>query len=296
VDDFDSLDTPGGPGGVRIVEWNQNQLIRSLCEGITQKYPNDQIKKTEIFKTTNSRKKNAKNSRIGPWISSFDWCEGHWCGSTYMVMKLSDMSSKTGKKCIFCFLGCFWAYVGQPHDHIDWAAVMPFASINTTNSRTNPWHFCEIFFENWQFWKSQFFWVGHFEFKKKKKKFASFSWKQVKVSWLARLGWNFEDYLGLQLFFTLGKHYAPKCMVVQFPDFLTCLQKGVLTWSCEFKNLLQLGLNLQNQDRLYAKNLPLRANLSNLSYYIKTKIGEGRSDKKGRHKIGSFFQMGPNGT
>ena len=30
MDNFASLDTPGGPGGVKVVEWNQNQLIRSL--------------------------------------------------------------------------------------------------------------------------------------------------------------------------------------------------------------------------------------------------------------------------
>ena len=31
MDDFASIDTPGGSGGVKVVEWNQNQLIRSLC-------------------------------------------------------------------------------------------------------------------------------------------------------------------------------------------------------------------------------------------------------------------------
>jgi hypothetical protein len=41
------------------------------------------------------------------------------------------------------FLGCFWAYVRQPHDHIGWATPMPFASINSTNPRTNPWNFHE---------------------------------------------------------------------------------------------------------------------------------------------------------
>ena len=29
-----------------------------------------------------------------------DWCERHWCGSTYMVERLSNVSSETGKKCI----------------------------------------------------------------------------------------------------------------------------------------------------------------------------------------------------
>ena len=39
------------------------------------------------------------------------------------------------------FLGSFWAYAGQPHNHVGWAMSMPFASINSTNPRTNPWNF-----------------------------------------------------------------------------------------------------------------------------------------------------------
>ena len=34
---------------------------------------------------------------------------------------------------------CFW----QPHDHISYATPIPFASINSTNPRTNPWKFHE---------------------------------------------------------------------------------------------------------------------------------------------------------
>ena len=30
---------------------------------------------------------------------------------TYMVVRLSDVSSKTGKKCSFCVLSCFCPYV-----------------------------------------------------------------------------------------------------------------------------------------------------------------------------------------
>ena len=30
-----------------------------------------------------------------------DWSEGHWFGSNYMAVRQSNMSSKTGKKCIF---------------------------------------------------------------------------------------------------------------------------------------------------------------------------------------------------
>ena len=36
----------------------------------------------------------------------------------FFFMRLSDISSKTGRKCIFCVLGHFWAYVGQLHGHL----------------------------------------------------------------------------------------------------------------------------------------------------------------------------------
>ena len=73
---------------------------------------------------------------IGRLVSRIDWCEGHWFVSTFVAVRLSDISSKTGKKCILEFLGCFFPYAGQPHDHI-------VASINPTNPRTNPWKFLE---------------------------------------------------------------------------------------------------------------------------------------------------------
>ena len=44
-----------------------------------------------------------KISWIGPWVSRINWCEGHWCGSTYMVVRLFAVSSKTGKRCFFVF-------------------------------------------------------------------------------------------------------------------------------------------------------------------------------------------------
>ena len=50
------------------------------------------------------------------------------------------------KNAFFVFLGCFWAYAGQPHNHIGWARSMPFASINPTNPRTNFWNWCNQIF------------------------------------------------------------------------------------------------------------------------------------------------------
>ena len=61
---------------------------------------------------------------------------GHQCGSTYMVMRLSDISPKTGKKYIFFRLFLSLCQTA-------WATPIPFASINPTNPRTNPWNFHE---------------------------------------------------------------------------------------------------------------------------------------------------------
>ena len=144
-----------------------------------KKNQNGRLKKTEIFKTANSQKNFVKISWIGPWVSRVDWCKGHWCGSTHMVVRLSDISSKTGKKLFFCVLGCFWAYVRQPHDHIGWAKSMPFASINSTNPSTNTWNFHQKMLR-----------IGDF--------FASPPWKSCKVTWVSRMGRNFDDYPGLQ--------------------------------------------------------------------------------------------------
>jgi hypothetical protein len=161
------------------------------------KFQNGRLKKTEIFKTSNSQKFFAKILWIGPWVSRIDWCEGHWCGSTYMVERLSDISPKQPKNSFFVFLGCFWAYVGQLHDHMDWATSMPFASINPTNPRTNPWNSHEKNlriggFENPSFFESA---ILKF-FLQKKKKLLQFPWKSVKTYRIARMGQNFDDYPG----------------------------------------------------------------------------------------------------
>ena len=59
-----------------------------------KKIQNGRLKKTELFKITNSQNIFVKISWIGPWVSRIDWCEGHWCSSTYMVVRLSNISSK----------------------------------------------------------------------------------------------------------------------------------------------------------------------------------------------------------
>ena len=90
---------------------------------------NGRLKKRSFFKIANSQYFFVKISWSSPWVSRIHWCEGHWYGSTYMAVRLSDISSKTGQKCIFCVFGPFWAYDGQPHGHIGWAIPKKWQSL-----------------------------------------------------------------------------------------------------------------------------------------------------------------------
>ena len=58
--------------------------------------------KSSFSSSANSQYIFAKISWIGPLVSRINWCEGIWCDSIYMAVRLSDISSKTGEKCIFC--------------------------------------------------------------------------------------------------------------------------------------------------------------------------------------------------
>ena len=123
---------------IRIAEINDTSFERAAC------FHWDQAKKTKwptqktSFPADSSWYFFMKILCIAPLVSGIDWCGGHWCGSTFIVVRLSDTSSKTAKN---AFLGCFWAYVGQSQDHISWATPMPFVSINSTNPKTNAWNF-----------------------------------------------------------------------------------------------------------------------------------------------------------
>ena len=121
------------------------------------------------------------------------------CGSTYRETVRHKL--KNSQKMHFLrFLGCFWAYVGQSHYHIGWGTLMSFTSINPTNPRTGQsLKLSQKTFENRWFWKSQFFWVSHFENNFAKIYFfASFPWKSVNICRIARMGRNFDDYPGFQ--------------------------------------------------------------------------------------------------
>ena len=67
----------------------------------TKKNPKWPTQKNYGFQTVNSQYFSAKLSGIGPWVSRINWCKGHQCDPTNMVVRLSDdIRPKTGKKCM----------------------------------------------------------------------------------------------------------------------------------------------------------------------------------------------------
>jgi hypothetical protein len=101
-----------------LLETKENIKIEShpfyhkICDWFSwgwskKKIQNGRLKKTEFFNSPNSQNFFTKMSWIGSWVSMIDWCGRHWCGSTWMVVRLSEVSSKTGKKCIFCVFRLF---------------------------------------------------------------------------------------------------------------------------------------------------------------------------------------------
>ena len=59
-----------------------------------KKIQNGRLKKRSFFKIANSQYFFVKILWIGPWVSGIEWCKGHWFGSTYMAVRLSNISSK----------------------------------------------------------------------------------------------------------------------------------------------------------------------------------------------------------
>ena len=124
---------------------------------------------------------------------------------------MADTKKLRFSKHFFVFFGCFWAYVEQPYGHISWATSMPFVSINAMNSRTNPWHFGKFFFENWVFWKAQFFRVGHFEIFCFNFFFCFVHIKIIQSLLVSKDGSRFWSNQTWQHFLTHAKHFYSKC-------------------------------------------------------------------------------------
>ena len=105
-----------------------------------------------------------KISWIGAWVSRIDWCKGDWCGLTHMVVRLSDIRSKPGKKRFFCVFRLFLSLcrtASRPYrlSHIIVLRINQFYKPKDQSMK-----FSWKYMENWWSWKMSFFWVGHFEF------------------------------------------------------------------------------------------------------------------------------------
>ena len=59
----------------------------------------------------------------------------------------------------------------------------------------------------------QFCELADFFFQKKKNIFASSPWKLVKISWVSRMGRNYDDYPGFQPKITPPKHFSRQCII-----------------------------------------------------------------------------------
>ena len=113
--------------------------------------------KWPFFKIANSQKFFAKISQIRPWVSRIAWCEGHWCGSTYVTVRLSDISLKTAKnhkKCIFSLFYSLCRTSSRPYtlNQINALRIM-----QTYEPKDESVKFSRKNFENWQFWKMAIF-------------------------------------------------------------------------------------------------------------------------------------------
>ena len=141
-------------------------------------------------------------------LDCIDWCKGHWLLKLYgceAVRHKLKNSLKTQKK---QFLPVFELL--QSLNHIGWATLMPFASINPTNPRTNPWNF-----KNWRFWKSQYFFnLAIFNF------LCLIPMKTNQSSFVSKNGSKFWSSQKWQDLLTQTKHYAPECMSSTFLQYI----------------------------------------------------------------------------
>ena len=98
-----------------MTDFNRNEVKKNIQNG-------------RLKNSINSQYFFSKISWIGPLVSRIDWCKGHWCGSTYMLWGCPTLAQKQAKSAFFVFLSCFWAYIGQPHDHIGWPWTGPLST------------------------------------------------------------------------------------------------------------------------------------------------------------------------
>ena len=63
-------------------------------------------------------------------LSRIDWRKGHWCGSTYMVVRLFDVSSKTAKNHKKCIFSLFFIILPRPNTTTAWKLIPHMSNIS----------------------------------------------------------------------------------------------------------------------------------------------------------------------
>ena len=169
-------------------------------------------KKLSFSTTPKSWAITAKISWIGPWVGRIDWCKDHWWGSTYMAVRLSDIRPKTGKICIFCVFRLFLGLsltASRPYrlSHINVLCIN-----QSYQPKDQSKNISQKNIENWRFWKTQFFWVGHFGFFFSKKKIFCFIPIKISKKFLdIKDETKFWWLLDFQPKITQPKHFCPQC-------------------------------------------------------------------------------------
>ena len=80
-------------------------LVLSLIKNKTfffEKPNNQKQKQNVIFQLCQFSIFFDQNFMDWSWVSRIDWCEGHWCDSTHMVVRLSDITQKWPKNTKKC--------------------------------------------------------------------------------------------------------------------------------------------------------------------------------------------------
>ena len=103
---------------IKGLDFSQRWSKKKIQNGRLRKFKMATSKKTSFSSSANSEYFFMKISWISPLVSRIDWCKGHWFCSTHMAVRLANVSSKTGKKCIFCVFRPFLSLcrpASRPH-------------------------------------------------------------------------------------------------------------------------------------------------------------------------------------
>ena len=141
-----------------------NKIKQTYFFFLKKKNQNGCLKKRSFSSSANSQYFFVKILWIGPWVSRIDWCEGHWCGLTYMVVRLSGISPNTAQKhqkCNFCLFLSLCRTASQPYrlNHVNALCINQSYKPKDQSIKISQKNI-----ENWRSWKMIFFFSKNFFF------------------------------------------------------------------------------------------------------------------------------------